>query len=159
MYFWKVDALVNDFKNNNVTQKEQFKYLLLFSVLIVLITAPYFQIDAQYNIFDSLDTISSLFITLWGLYYCYNVNSKGDDTDFIPRFICLGLPVVVRVACIFLPVVVLLGFIEGITGAGFVTQDNGIEIAETTALEYIVFMVFEVVYYIYLSKALRKVSQ
>jgi hypothetical protein len=32
MYLWKVDSLVEDFKSGKVTQKEEFKYALLFTI-------------------------------------------------------------------------------------------------------------------------------
>ena len=36
MYLWKVDSLVEDFKSGKVTQKEEFKYMLLFVAIMVL---------------------------------------------------------------------------------------------------------------------------
>lgn len=158
MYFWKVDNLVDDFKAKNVSQKEQFKYTLLFSVLVVLFESPLFYIDTRYNYYDSLDTVISIVITIWGVYYCYKRNSRGDDIDFLPRFICLGLPVAMRVLVYFLPIIILLGFLEGMLNIGFTVSESGTELTETTLLELTLFLIFELAYYIYLSKVITRVS-
>ena len=44
MYLWKVDRLVEDFKSEKVTQKEQFKYFLLMAVVAVFLQDPLFAI-------------------------------------------------------------------------------------------------------------------
>ena len=37
-------------------------------------------------------------VTVLGILYCYAVKKKGDGKDFVTRFICLSVPVTVRIA-------------------------------------------------------------
>jgi hypothetical protein len=97
MYLWKIDSLVNDFKEGKVTQKEEFKYILLFGIMFTFLTSKFLYIDDIYNIYDTINSISILIITIIGTYYCYLVNSKGDNKDFMIRYMIIGLPVGIRI--------------------------------------------------------------
>ena len=90
MYFWKVDSLVDDFKQNKVTQKEEFKYILLFSILTLLGTDPFLSIDSTYNFYDTLNLILSIIIIVAGVYYCFKINSDGDNKDFMVTLLGSG---------------------------------------------------------------------
>jgi hypothetical protein len=63
MYFWKVDSLVEDLKNNKVSQKEQFKYALASSILMVIAADPSFWVGWQYSFMDFVSSVTMLLIT------------------------------------------------------------------------------------------------
>jgi hypothetical protein len=56
MYLWKVDKLVEDFKSGKVSQKEEFKYMLLFTVLMIFASDPFLYVGSSYNIYDFVGT-------------------------------------------------------------------------------------------------------
>jgi hypothetical protein len=62
MYLWKIDSLVNDFKEGKVTQKEEFKYILLYVITSLLFTDKFLYIDDIYNMYDTIDSIAMLII-------------------------------------------------------------------------------------------------
>ena len=80
MSFWKIDSLVEDFKLGKVSQNEDFKYMLLFTITLILATDSILYIGMSY---DSLNSVLILFISVIGVYYCYKKYSSGDDRNFI----------------------------------------------------------------------------
>lgn len=158
MYLWKVDLLVEDFKNNKVNQTEQFKYMMLFSILMVLVSDPYLYISERYFLFDFINTMVATLLTAWGVYYCFKINAKGDNNDFIVRLMCLGLPVSIRVGVIFAFIYFIVAFIEGFTGVDilFETMEDGEYTTNPT--DVILTSFFLIIYYLYLSRKLHHVS-
>jgi len=92
MYLWNTKALITDLRNDQVTQKEQLKYFL-FST-IPLYAMP--QLETYY-------TVVNIVLILIGTLLCYNSNVEGDNKDFIVRYICLSIPIGIR---IFLPMII-----------------------------------------------------
>ena len=154
MYFWKVDQLVDDFKSEKVSQKEEFKYMLLFTVLITAMTDPFLYIGSSYNLYDSINSVSMLVVSILGVYYCYKINSEGDNKNFIVRIMCIGLPVMVRVLAFMIPVLILGSIIEEINTEETIDSD----LYETSIFMVIATVVFVVSYYLYLAKKIRAVS-
>jgi hypothetical protein len=155
MYFWKVDKLVDDLKTGKVSQKEEFKYMLAFTVLMALITDPVFSETTPYNLYSAINTITLLIVSIWGVYYCYKVNEAGDNKDFILRVMCIGLPVVVRVLAFGIPVIVVGVVIKEVI-FGF-DNLNG-EVNETSIYSMAAGIVISVLYYVYLASKMRAVS-
>lgn len=96
VYFWKVDRLAQDLIEGKVTQKEEFKYYLFFSILILLVSDPLLCSTTNYTIYDSIMLLGNILITIIGTYITFKINSEGDNKEFITRSVVLGLPVLVR---------------------------------------------------------------
>lgn len=155
MYFWKVDSLVEDFKAGNVSQKEEFKYMLLSTVLMTVIMDPALYVGHSYNIYDTVGTIMMLGGAIFGVNYCYKVNSSGDNKDFIVRMMCIGLPVLVRVLAVMIPLIIIGGALET---AFLYPESLDEETFENTPVQVFLTSIFLLVYYWYLSKKIRVVS-
>ena len=158
MYLWKVDNLVEDFKSGKVSQKEEFKYMLLFTVLIIFSSDPLLYIDSSYNTYDFVSSLLWLASSVWGIYYCYKINSEGDNKDFIIRVMCIGLPVAIRVLVFLIPIILLIGFVEGFSSVKLTAQDPNAEAYDTTAYQVVTSVIYVVSYYMYLAKKIRAVS-
>ena len=158
MYFWKVNNLVEDFKSGKVSQKEEFKYMLLFSVLMIFTSDPLFYVGSSYNIYDSVSTILMLAASVWGVYYCYKINSAGDNKDFIVRVMCIGLPVGIRVLVIFIPIYILVQALTRFLSEELTADGSNTEAYETTIYSVAISFIFIVSYYVYLAKKIRAVS-
>lgn len=158
MYFWKVDQLVEDFKSGNVSQKEEFKYMLLFTVLMVFATDPFLYIGSSYNFYDSINSISLLITSAWGIYYCYTTNSAGDNKDFIVRVMCIGLPIVIRLVVFFIPIFVLEVSFDEAFSDNPIEKESRVEVYETSIYTVVTTVIFIVLYYVYLAKKIRAVS-
>ena len=159
MYFWKVDKLVEDFRNNDVTQKEQFKYILLFTISTILASDPALHIDSTYHINDLYMSILLVMDNIGGVFYLYNKNSTGDNKDFLPRVICLGLPVVIRTIVFCIPILFLIGIVEAFFEPELYSADLEDEIYKTTYGEIAAVNIVMIFYYYYLANKISLVSK
>ena len=155
MYLWKVDSLVEDLRTGVVTQKEEFKYILLFTVAMAIASDPVMFIDFSYNYYDTISSIANISITIIGIFYCYKINAIGDNKDFILRLICIGLPVLIRTLVIFIPIFIIAGALEGVVLA---TSDSEMSPLETTLTQTLMVVLMASFYYYYLSTKIRAVS-
>jgi hypothetical protein len=158
MYFWKVDNLIEDLKSEKVTQKEEFKYMLYFAIATTLFSDPIFSVNISYNIYDLMRAGLYVTTTILGLYYCYKINSAGDNNDFMKRVICIGLPVTVRLFVIFTPISFLWGGIVYYVIQGNSVGDPLPEIHESNVYEVVYLALMLGVCWLYLSKKIKKIS-
>jgi len=107
MYLWKVNNLIDDLRNDRITEKESMKYLVVTSVLYILGNDSYFTIGLEYSYLDTISTFLIIAITIVGTLYCYSANNIGDNRDFIKRFFCLSLPVSIRLLVIVTPLAIV----------------------------------------------------
>jgi hypothetical protein len=150
MYLWKIDSLVNDFKEGKVTQKEELNYILLYVITSLLFTDKFLYI---YDIYDAIDSIAMLIITIIGTYYCYIVNSKGDNKDFMVRYMIIGLPAGIRIYLIAFLLIIIYSLL-------FMTQDKLESDSYETTLSFVIWSSLSaIVYFWYLSKKIRDVSK
>jgi len=158
MYLWKVDSLVADFKSDSVSQKEELKYMILSTIMMLFISDPLFHIDSPYTIYDAVSSILLLAISVCGTYCCYKINAAGDNKDLIARLMCIGLPAVIRVLVIALPILILLGIIVGILSAGSWMEEPRAEAHAAPALELAWTVLVGGTYYFYLARKIKAVS-
>jgi len=157
MYLWKVDELVKDFRLGRVTQLEEFKYMLLFTIAMTLGSDPMLYDSTSYNMYDLINTVLFTVISVLGLFYCYKVNKRGDDKEYIARVMCIGLPVLIRIVILFIPIFILLAFIEDMVFEIPIEEES--DTYETSLLEVIALNVSIAAYYYYLSLKLSAVSE
>jgi len=156
MYLWKSSNLANDLRNNNVTEKDKLKYMLFWVISTAIVSDPAIHIDYNYVFNDTILSIVMLIVSIAGTIYCYKVNKKGDNKDFISRYVCLSIPVVIRAltilaAIIITTVVIVLTFELNIMGSG--------EEAITTSItEIIVLSIFMLSVYYYLGRLIKVAS-
>lgn len=105
MYWWNVAKLAEDLREGRVEEKERFKYFLATSILWALGPQPFLYYGQTFKVMDVISAVVLLAITVIGTILCYRANRSGDDTDFIGRMICLGWPVLIKVAVLGIVVV------------------------------------------------------
>ena len=121
MYLWNTKALAKELKEGTLSESEKFKYYIvgtiLYTVLLMLPTR-----GESTNTIDSLiGILIAILIIFFGTYMCYGVNKSGDNANFIERFICLSLPIAIKIFLIWVLVVILTVISTFILGyAGFV---------------------------------------
>jgi len=155
MYLWKVNSLVEDFKSGNVSQKEEFKYMLLYTITMVLGTDPALYIGSSYNYYDTLTSVLMLGISIFGIFYCYKLNSSGDNKDFIVRLMCLGLPVTIRVLTLMVPIFIIAGILEAVVLSPETLTEESFE---NTPIQVTIISLFTASYFWYLSIKIKAVS-
>jgi hypothetical protein len=103
MYYWNVNRLAEDLAAQRVSQEHQHSYL---GTLLMIMWCLFMVLGSR----DSSDFtyILGMIIIGGGVELCWGNNRKGDNRDFIPRFICLGCVVALRVlVCVVLPARIL----------------------------------------------------
>ncbi|MFW5431927.1 MAG: hypothetical protein ACKE5Q_03995 [Methylophilaceae bacterium] len=153
MYFWKVDALVKDFKAGEVTQKEQLKYYLAFIVACTLATQLSGYVDTVSNVYDMLSNCLELVLGVAGIVYCYKINSTGDDKDFIARMVCIGFPVMIRLISVLFPIMVIISVLGEV-----LSPTRSDSITESTLVDVMAISAFIALSYWYTSLKIRDVS-
>lgn len=189
-YFWNVNQLVKDLRAGIVTEYEKMRYLLFTALLEV------FAVNQASNIRpvnQSEMLIKALFVGLmvalviWGIHHCYIINQKNDNKNFIERFICLSVPISIRLGVYFLLgmfLIVLCGVLVGThfypivmqalkdIGANqvtVVTNATGTLVKTTTALkptivrmhifQYIYSALYQILFFLFLGRKIDAVGK
>jgi hypothetical protein len=150
MYIWKISPLIDELKTQNLSQKEQFKYFLTYSLFMVLSTEPSLYADFNYVFYDTIDTFVASLITVLGIVYCYKINEKGDGKDFILRFITLGIPISVRFGLV---MIVVIGFYYGFI------DSSDLEVIATEPTDVVLSTILFSGYYYYFGSKFKAIGQ
>jgi len=149
MYFWKVDDLVADFRENKVTAKEEVKYMICWCCIASLVSWSEMTVPTQYNVFDFAGFYFSCFLSVLGVYICYKINSAGDGKDFIVRIICISIPVLIRIVVFYVPIYLCFLFI------GLIELDG---ISITNLWNCVLSISWSIIWLWYLCKKMKAVS-
>ncbi|MBA2875435.1 hypothetical protein [Thermaerobacillus caldiproteolyticus] len=151
MYFWNVKALAEELMQKKITPQKKMQYLLAF-ILVETISVElsyWLGIYSKANIYDVLYSFFSIAINFLGVIFCYKANKRGDNQDFIERFVCIGLPISIRI--LFLGIV-MVGLYIPIGGYfGFYTDSTNI-------IDFIICILLEVLYYARMRSYILKIS-
>ena len=158
MYIWKVNALVEDLKAGQVSSREQFKYLIFFSILLCLTIDPFIHVGRPYTLYDFLITLGSICIAVWGICHCYAKNHEGDDADFILRYTCLGTPIFVRYFLLILVIFIFLGLAKVMFGILSGAESVSAQFSQTDALDAFFALSLQFIYYLYLGSKIKQVA-
>ncbi|XOZ35091.1 hypothetical protein ACMDCT_07615 [Halomonadaceae bacterium KBTZ08] len=152
MYLWKVDYVASDLRNGQVTQNEEFKYILAFSLIGILGTVMAAAgASAVPGWLRAVDLAIMIGITVAGVFYCYYRNQASDNQDFLRRFLCLSVPVAVRILILALVVGFIAGLVAGIVAGSEGGQQSGESSQARMFMELGVNYLVQVVLYLYLA--------
>ena len=145
IYFWNINSLIKDLRNGLVSEYEKMIYFVLtllfqnnirplggIQTLKVIQNSMVIQ-NINISLMDSAFSLLHLFIVLMGIFYCFQMNKKGDNKNFIERFICLTVPLAVRFFVFGLVGLVVSLFIAHISflfvSKNFLSQDPASQLA------------------------------
>ena len=148
MYFWKVDELIENVKTNNISQKEQSKYVIAFSIIMIIATNPLLAVTKVLTVQNIVASLIMTVITVFGVYRCYTNNKKSDDNDFILRFFTIGFPVAIRYAAFLIPIAILLGMVEIMLNGSYESPQVS---SESSIYQVIFFLIAQLVFFLYYS--------
>jgi hypothetical protein len=114
MYWWNASKLAADFREGRVDEKERFKYYLATVVAWNILVQTVFRYGVVYWGAHLLCAGLILIINVAGIVLCFRANQRGDNVDFIPRMICLGWPVGIRLAVIFGAFTLVIVFVDSL---------------------------------------------
>jgi len=97
MKFASVRAVADDLKYHTVPEGEQFRYFLATTMLSVLYaSASSFASSPVLSEATVIYTVFNIGVIFLGMTAAFRVNASGDNKHFLIRYVCLGLPVLVR---------------------------------------------------------------
>lgn len=117
--------LAKRFAKDAVPEKEQMWYTLIFITLTSVFGSEYFyflDIDTLADLEEvksEINIVSDLFFAaVWSgtIYLAYRVNAKGDNKNFVGRYMSIGFPLMVRIllaVITFFIGMVIVGYIWG----------------------------------------------
>lgn len=95
MNFFNDRELALRFKNNAVSSKERFWYVMIGNILYI--------VSSLVSSLESFLFVKNMYLAsviglpiIIGAIICYNTNKAGDDKEFIERYVCIGTPVLIR---------------------------------------------------------------
>ncbi|WP_394252688.1 hypothetical protein [Vibrio profundi] len=125
MYFWKIEKLKQDLRNDVVSEQSLLQYLIAHTIIIGLAMLPYYDV---YEL-DMLSAGISIPISVFGILAAYHMSDKHN---FLAKFISISWVVGIRL----LPLTFLLIFLS-------INPDS----LETTELEVAVMAIVEMIIY------------
>jgi hypothetical protein len=117
MYWWNVSKLAEDLREGRIDEKERFKYFLATFIAWSLAVLLFSYSPGPFNLGPPLSVGIYLIMVIVGIVFCYRANKRGDNADFVPRMICLGLPAGIQFAAFFATLVLTFGVIESLPTA------------------------------------------
>jgi uncharacterized membrane-anchored protein YitT (DUF2179 family) len=109
MYFWKIDKLKEDIKNNEFYEKDRFLYSVIYVTFCAIGLELMWLIPTEnYNLWDSLSSFSNILIVFLGTIYAYKSNGGKNGTDFLGRYFSIGFVVTIRFLVLIIPMFVAL---------------------------------------------------
>lgn len=154
MYLWNVDALIKDVKENKLSDREQFKYVMAYSLLMMLASDPVIHFGLKYSYIDAISSLILLGITVSGIMLCKRENDAVGGQDFLLRFFTIGLPISIRFIAIALPLGIIVGILSGI--ASTTTDMEQASESTTSFFEVIFSSGLMMIFYIYYSRKFRR---
>ena len=101
MYLWTAEALATKLKDGELSQAERFKYLLLFIILTTLITEVSLYLGEMPTVITITESVVVLMITVGGTLLSHKINKGGDNKEFIDRYVCLSIPIFIKIMVLF----------------------------------------------------------
>lgn len=101
MYFWSTERLADDLAKDRLTPREKMQYLLTGQAMYVLfVSAPLLPCpDINWILIVELALV--LAITVLGILRCYQNNGGAAEHGLLEFFICLTVPLFIKVIVLF----------------------------------------------------------
>jgi len=145
MYLWNTKALARELREGTLSEREKFKYLLANVVLYALLLELASYSPLEYSESNLLMSLFSIIATIVGTYICYRTNQNGDGVKFIERYICLGVPLSIKILVLLIVAALLFAILMGVQ-------------EDTTILDSAVVIVITIIYYWRLNVHIKSIS-
>ena len=153
MYFWNINALKEDIKQGDFTDKQVISYIVLslFLYSVGLEFAYLFPLtEPNYNIWDGIDSFLSIAVPVAGTLYAYKKNGGEVGKDFANKYFSIGFVLGIRFfVYLILPMVIL---------TIYWSIDNRNEETETTFVEIFILYAWYILFYYQLGKHISETN-
>ena len=148
MYFWKIESLKKDIKENKLTEKDKFIYLFISIILstIGMELMTFMPLESN-NIWDFIESVSNIFIVALGTLFAFKANGGTTGTDFLGKYFSISLVISIRFWMI------LIAIFIGLILFDFYTLE-----IETTFLETTLYLLWFIAMYWRIFKHIKDVK-
>jgi hypothetical protein len=143
MYFWKIDELKEDIKNDQLSEKDKFLYLfipIIFCSFTVFLT-NIIPADSAPDTDNTISRVCTAIISIVGTFLLYKANGGKNGVDFLGRIFSLGFVLCIRLMALLMLILIGIGILAIIS----LPDAKGISRA---AIEEISSIVFYMLFYI-----------
>ena len=116
MHLLNYKQLARDLRDNKVSEREKFSYVIGLLILSAPLLVPTTPINAHDITADLISAFVFILIMIAGTVLLYRKNQQGDGKNFLERYICLSFPI---------------GIISGFLGIMSILITSGIVMAIT----------------------------
>jgi hypothetical protein len=153
MIWFDIGELELRLKNGDLSDKDSFYYLL--ANLILFAIAPY--IDSQDDTSKwviALEIVIAIAMTVIGTKMTFDINSAGDNNDYLKRFLSLSFVTSIRLLVFVCIAAIPVGTVIYFLGESIGASKN---IANLFDIAFTV--IAGLVYYVMLTRSFKRVSQ
>jgi hypothetical protein len=109
MYFWNIESLKSDIRNNNLTEKDRFKYAFVYIVInAITIELMFYSGYETSNILDTVNSILTVMFVFIGTIFAFRANGGSSGTDFLGRYFSIGFVITIRFSVLLIPLMATL---------------------------------------------------
>ena len=143
MHLWNTKELAMTLKDGELSQKEWFKYFFIFIVLTALLMEVCLYIGEMPTVITITESVIVLMITVGGTLLSYKINKGGDDKEFIDRYVCLSIPILIKL------IVLAIGFYIVYMILGYIVLSDTFDkyIDSTTWFDVLFALIFELLFF------------
>lgn len=143
MHLWNTKALAMEFRDGELPEKERFKYFFIFILLTALLIEVCLYIGEMPTVITIAESAIGMMITVGGTLLAYRTNKGGDNKEFIDRYVCLSIPIMLKML-----VLLAICFIAYMI-VGYMVLDEAFDkiIASTTWYDVLFTSIFEVLFF------------
>jgi len=143
MYLWNTEALAVKLKDGELSQNERFKYFFIFIVLTALLMEVCLYVGEIPSVITITEGAVVLIMTIGGTLLSYKKNKDGDNKDFIDRYVCLSIPILIKITVLF--VCCYIAYM--IVGYMFLNETFGKDTDSTTWIDVLLTLLSELLFY------------
>ncbi len=158
MYFWNVNGLADDFRADKVTEREKMKYLVAYMAYQSLHVQNALWTWEVVNSVTIAKAVVVAALNIAGVIFCYEMNRRGDNREFLDRFVCLTWPITVILLIILFAGTGLAAVLASYFRVGIGTVLGNLAQGEVREV-FVVTVAALVVYYVWLAIKIKGVAQ
>ncbi|ENK2025278.1 hypothetical protein [Vibrio sp. 1580] len=141
MYFWNIESLKRDIVAERLTEKDRFKYALIY-IVFSIIALEYFQQESsgKLNLWLQVEAALNVIIVLLGTYFAYRANGGENGQDFLGRYFSISFVVSIRFSVLLFPMIFVVLMYHSAFGAES-------ELVSTSPIEICMFLLWTALLY------------
>ena len=147
MIWYNIKTLEKKLRQGDLSDKETFNYIIAYVILLALASTSIDRYKTEWLTY--IDVIVTTIIALIGLKKAFDINSAGDNKDYLKRLISLSFVSGIILVSYYAIVIIVFLVVDGI----FNSKLFSLDITKLT-----ISIIAEIVYYLILIKSFTRVN-